>query len=109
MTAHRKILHEYVTAEGGCPFREWLLDLPMTVRARVQARLLRFELGNLGDFKAVGGGVLEARLQFGAGYRIYFAVEREHVILLLIGGDKSSQANDIMLARRFLKDYLERK
>ena len=63
---------EYLSGEGRSPFREWLDSLDLQLRARVQARVLRFEVGNLGDHKSVGQGVLEARLAFGAGYRIYF-------------------------------------
>jgi putative addiction module killer protein len=71
------------------------------VRARVQARVLRFELGNLGDHKSVGSGVWEARLAFGPGYRIYFGKDGESVILLLLGGAKSTQRRDIRHAQGF--------
>jgi putative addiction module killer protein len=68
---------------------------------------LRFEVGNLRDHKAVAVGVWEARLAFGAGYRIYFGKQSGGVILLLLGGDKSSQKEDIRRAIRFWRDYLE--
>jgi putative addiction module killer protein len=96
-----------VTGEGRNPFREWLEDLDVSARARVQARILRFEAGNLGDRKPVGGGVLEARLAFGPGYRIYFGMEGTTLILLLLGGDKGSQRKDIRLARQYLADFVE--
>ena len=76
-------------------------------RARIQARILRFEMGNLGDHKSVGKGVWEARVMFGPGYRIYFGKEGLSVILLLLGGDKSSQARDIRKARQLWKEYEE--
>ena len=76
-------------------------------RARIQARILRFEMGNLGDHKSVGEGVWEARVMFGPGYRIYFGKEGLSVILLLLGGDKSSQARDIRKARQLWKEYEE--
>lgn len=66
-------VREYVDASGRIPFREWLSKLDVTTRARVQARILRFETGNLGDHKEVGDGFWEARLDFGPGYRLYLA------------------------------------
>jgi putative addiction module killer protein len=98
-------VREYLTADGRSPYSEWLRELDVATRARVQARVLRFEAGNLGDFKAVGAGVLEARLDFGPGYRIYFGKDGPVVILLLLGGDKSSQRSDIREAQRFWAEY----
>lgn len=62
-------------------------------------------MGNLGDHKSVGGGVWEARLAFGPGYRIYFGKDGTSIILLLLGGDKASQAKDIHQAQRFWVQY----
>ena len=78
-------------------------------QARIQARVLRFENGNLGDHKNVGGGVWEARLDFGPGYRLYFGKDGIALILLLAGGDKASQSKDITEAKRFWKDFREAK
>ena len=75
--------------------------------ARIQARILRFETGNLGDHKDVGEGVWEARLDFGPGYRVYFGKQGEELVLLLIGGDKSSQSKDIKRAKEFWSAYLK--
>ena len=100
-------VREYLSAEGRSPFREWLDSLDLQLRARVQARVLRFEMGNLGDHKSVGQGVLEARLAFGAGYRIYFGKYGATAVLLLLGGDKGSQAKDVRLAKRYWSDFLE--
>ena len=100
-------VREYETADGKCPFREWLGTLDRTVRARVQARVARFESGNLGDYKNVGSGVQEARLMFGAGYRIYFGRDGESLVLLLAGGTKESQSRDIRRAQGYWRDYLE--
>jgi len=102
-------VREYLTADGRSPYREWLEGLDTPVRARVQARVLRFELGNLGDHKSVGEGVEEARLAFGPGHRIYFGMHGRTVILLLLGGDKSSQAKDIREARKHWVDFVEAK
>jgi putative addiction module killer protein len=82
------IVREYLTADGKNPFREWLGSLTRAVKARIQARVLRFEVGNLGDHKTVGAGVWEARVMFGPGYRIYFGKDGDSIIVLLVGGDK---------------------
>ena len=98
---------EYATDDGHSPFRAWLETLDTATKARVQARLFRFELGNLGDHKSVGGGVWEARLQFGPGYRIYFGKDGTALILLLTGGDKATQRKDIDRARMYWAGYCE--
>ena len=100
-------IKEYLSADGKSYFAEWLRGLDIATRARIQARILRFEMGNLGDHKSVGKGVWEARVMFGPGYRIYFGKEGLSVILLLLGGDKSSQARDIRKARQLWKEYEE--
>jgi putative addiction module killer protein len=100
-------VREYLKADGRNPFREWLAGLETRVRARIQARVLRFSTGNLGDHRHVGAGVWEARVMFGPGYRIYFGREGRDLILLLLGGQKSSQPRDIARAQRLWKDYLE--
>lgn len=101
------IVREYETANGRVPFREWLATLDRVTRARVQARVTRFETGNLGDHKAVGGGVQEARVMFGPGYRIYFGQDGVTLVMLLVGGSKGTQAKDIRRAQRYWRDYLE--
>jgi len=98
---------EYLTAQGTSPFRSWLARLDVAVRARIQGRILRFESGNLGDHRAVGLGVWEARCAFGPGYRLYFAKPGSTVVLLLVGGDKGSQRADIRTAQRYWLDYQE--
>lgn len=101
-------VREYQTAQGKVPFRDWLATLDRATRARVQARVVRFETGNLGDHKGVGEGVQEARVMFGAGYRIYFGRDGTSLVLLLAGGTKASQAKDIRRAQDYWRDYLER-
>ncbi len=100
-------IREYETADGKIPFREWLATLDRAVRVRIQARVVRFETGNLGDHKSVGSGVQEARVMFGAGYRIYFGQAGKSLVLLLVGGTKASQARDIRRAQGYWRDYLE--
>jgi putative addiction module killer protein len=82
-------------------FEHWLLALKdVRARARILARLKRAELGNLGDHKFVGDGVFEMRIDYGPGYRLYFARSKGVVIILLFGGDKSSQPKDIKKAKQ---------
>ena len=101
-------VREYQTADGESPFRRWLATLDRPVRARIQARVLRFEAGNLGDHKRVGAGVHEARVMAGPGYRIYFGRDGASLVLLLAGGTKASQAKDVRRAQDYWRDYLER-
>ena len=100
-------VREYFTAEGHSPFGAWLATLDVAVRARIQARVFRFQFGNLGDHKSVGEGVWEARLTFGPGYRLYFGKDGSRIVLLLLGGDKSTQKKDIERARRYWAEYLQ--
>jgi putative addiction module killer protein len=85
-------------------FQDWL-DTLKDVRAqvRIAARLRMAEAGNLGDWKSVGGDVSEMRVDFGPGYRLYFTRRGSILIVMLAGGDKSSQARDIKRAQRMLK------
>jgi len=77
-------------------YTKWFARLKdIRARARIDIRVRRLSLGNPGDVKAVGKGVSELRVDVGKGYRIYFIQHGEHFILLLVGGDKSTQQNDI--------------
>jgi putative addiction module killer protein len=80
-------------------FLEWFQALKdIRVRAKIQARIDRAEIGNLGDCQPVGSGVSEMRIHFGAGYRVYFIQHGTALIILLAGGNKSSQRRDITAA-----------
>jgi len=72
----------------------------MRAKAKVLARLKRAELGNLGDHKSVGHGIFEMRIDYGPGYRLYCKKSKEIIIILLFGGDKSSQSSDIRKAEQ---------
>jgi putative addiction module killer protein len=103
-------VREYVTGAGHNPFEYWLLGLKdVKGRAIIGARIDRVSLGNLGDYKPIAEGVSELRLNFGPGYRVYFAFERDKVILLLGGGSKNTQQRDIQRAIYYWKDYLRNK
>ena len=99
-----KIYHQ---KNGRAPFLDWGKGLDGSIRARINARIARFEDGHFGDHKSVGDGVMEARFFFGSGYRVYFHISGDQIILLLTGGDKASQTNDMEIAKKFLKSYLE--
>jgi putative addiction module killer protein len=103
------IIKEFVDQDGSSPFRVWIDNLDAQIKARIQARIFRFESGNLGDFKSVGEGIFEARFNFGPGYRLYFGRQGSRILLLLLGGDKSKQRRDIKSAQFFWKQYLEDK
>ena len=86
-------------------FTKWLLELrDMRAKARILVRLESARLGNLGDARSVGDGVSEMRIDAGAGYRVYFTRRQRVVLILLCGGDKSSQAKDIVRAKRMMRD-----
>ena len=108
MEATPKHLIDYETTNGKKPFREWLDDLDFTIAFRIQTRINRVAIGNLGDVKPVGQGVSELRVKFGAGYRVYFAQHGEDIIILLCGGDKDTQSNDIETAKTYWSDYKRR-
>ena len=80
-------------------FQGWLAGLKYAMaRARILARLKRASLGNVGDWKAVGGGVVEMRIDHGPGYRVYFARRGDRLIIILAGGTKRTQEADIAKA-----------
>lgn len=108
METRRRHIQIYQDRQGKEPFVEWVSSLSRPYRARVFARLDRVETGNLGDCTAVGEGVFELRLHFGAGYRIYFGEMGKKIIVLLCGGQKSSQKKDIQKARQSWDEYKRR-
>lgn len=108
MTRERELV-EYREPGGTIPFRRWLDRLrDVRARARIDARLLRVRLGNFGDSKAVGGGVQELRIDYGPGYRVYFGLDGERIVVLLVGGSKATQTSDIARAKQYWGRYLQR-
>ncbi|MDP1866282.1 MAG: type II toxin-antitoxin system RelE/ParE family toxin [Bradyrhizobium sp.] len=86
-------------------FSAWLKDLrDLRGKAKIVARIQRLEDGNPGDVAPVGDGVSEMRIHFGPGYRVYFVNRGGELIVLLCGGDKSSQARDIEAARKLAQE-----
>ena len=99
----------YLTEGGNSPFDEWVESLrDNQMISKVNMRLYRVSLGNLGDVKPIGEGVSEMRLQFGPGYRIYFGQQGNRIVVLLCGGDKSTQAKDIKRAQEYWADFKRR-
>ena len=94
------------TDEGKVPFEEWYDSLRDKItKVRVRRRLDCIELGNFGDTSSVGEGIFELRLHFGSGYRVYFARVGNTIIVLVGGGDKSSQKKDIAQAKALWRQY----
>jgi putative addiction module killer protein len=110
MEAFPYAIEYYLTEKGEKPFKEWLDRLKdVSARQKVRIRLDRVRLGSLGKNRSVGEGVFELKVDYGPGYRVYYAIEKRTIILLLLGGDKSSQKGDIALARKYWKDHKRRK
>jgi putative addiction module killer protein len=103
------LLRYYQTEDGRVPFREWRDALrDRQAATAIRNRLYRLERGLFGDCKPVGDGVSEFRVDVGPGYRGYFFRSGRRVILLLCGGDKATQVDDIKLAKSYRRDYEQR-
>src|SRR5271166_1643310 len=98
----------YQTASGGCPFRDWRSGIKdARIKAAVDTRIARLRVGNFGDSRPVGKGVSESVIDVGPGYRVFYRIHGD-VILLLNGGDESNQSAAIERAISFWSDYKER-
>lgn len=101
----------YVDKTGHVPYTDWinkLIKKDLRAVARIDARLDRASAGNFGDHKFERDGVWELRVDYGPGYSVYYALEKNEIILLLVGGDKSTQKTDLNLAVKYLQDYKTR-
>ena len=99
----------YQTTAGKQPFVEWMQGLAdRQARTRIELRLARVAVGIFGDVEPVGEGVLELRLDWGPGYRVYFSRLGQVIVLLLCGGDKRTQQMDIKRAKAYFEDYKAR-
>ena len=102
-------LEEYVDAFGVSPFSRWFEALDPVAAAKVAVSLSRIERGATSNVKGVGEGVLEFRIDFGPGYRVYFGRDGERLVILLAGGTKRRQDADIAAAKSRWTDYKARK
>jgi putative addiction module killer protein len=102
-------LKEYLDAKGRSPFKAWFDRLDTQAAAKVTVAVVRLQQGNVSNTKSVGGGVLEYRIDFGPGYRIYFGRDGDEIIILLGGGTKKRQQTDIERAKEHWRDYKTRK
>ncbi len=99
----------YETADHVRPLDVWRTQLrDLAARARIEKRVNRLLQGNPGDYKSVGNAVYEMRIDFGPGYRLYFAFAERQIVLLLCGGSKATQAADIKDAQLYWDDYQKR-
>ena len=102
-------LRHYRARDGRSEFERWLLRLNRAARAKVAVALLRLEQGNLSSVKSVGGGVLEYKIDWSPGYRVYFGRDGERLVILLGGGTKQRQNLDIEAAKALWDEYKRRK
>lgn len=106
MNKQRRI---YRALDGVAPFEVWLGDLKDVVgRAKIHVRMDRASQGNFGDHRSVGAGVIELRIHYGPGYRVYIGLHGRDIIVMLLGGDKSDQVQDISRAHEYWDDYKRR-
>lgn len=102
-------IRHYVNHAGKDVFDDWLSRLAdARAQAKIAIRVNRLAAGNFGDTRALGHGLCELRIDWGPGYRVYYAMVGRLCVLLLCGGDKRKQASDIHRALEYLKDYKER-
>ncbi len=101
-------LREYQTVQGQSPFAQWFDGLDGVAAAKVTTYLTRIQNGNVSRVESVGGGVYECRIDFGPGYRVYFGKVGERWIILLAGGTKKRQSQDILQAKAYWQDYKKR-
>ena len=102
-------IRRYVSRSGKDQFDQRLSELPdARAQAKIATRIDRIAAGNFGDCKSLGKGLHELRIDWGPGYRVYFATVGRARVLLLCGGDKRKQPSDVRRAAEYLKDYRER-
>jgi putative addiction module killer protein len=102
-------LRYYLTAGGESPFESWFSDLDAAAAAKVSVALVRLGQGNTSNAKTVGEGVLEYRINWGPGYRVYFGRDGEVLVILLTGGTKQRQQRDVATAKELWADYKRRR
>lgn len=105
----KTIIKEYINIQGHSLFAKWFNDLDGIAGAKITTALYRLEQGNFSNVKSVGNGVLEYKIDFGPGYRIYFGKDGSELVILLCGGSKKQQDKDIKLAKQNWDEYKKRK
>ena len=102
-------IREYVRWDGKVPFTDWLKKLRnRQASERIHIQIDRLALGNTGDYKSLGNGIHELRIHYGPGYRVYYGKTGKRIVLLLCGGNKTSQQQDIKRAKQYWQDYRRR-
>lgn len=109
MNIEPRVLKKYVRPNGKCPYDEWFEGLrDMKAKAVIDARLIRVRRGNLGNVRSVGNGIMELKIAYGRGYRVYFSEDTGSIVILLLGGDKGTQNRDIQKAKEYWREYERR-
>jgi len=110
MQVVRRQIEYYEDNKGGYPAHEWLESLrDKSTRVIIKGRIRRLEEGNFGYIRHLGDGVIELKIDYGPGYRVYLGLEKNVLVVILVIGDKSTQTKDIKLAKARWKDHQERK
>jgi putative addiction module killer protein len=99
----------YVASANTEPFANWFAELDPTASAKVTRAIARVQQGNFSNVKSVGEGVLEYKIDFGPGYRIYFGRDGDKIVILLTGGTKKRQQRDVDTAKGYWRDYKQSK
>ena len=108
MKIKERLVEYFTTPSGKLPAKDWLNSIKdKLTQAILYKRIRQAALGNFGDHKSVGSGVFEMRIDYGPGYRIYYGVHKDEVILLLIGGSKRTQSSDIAKAKTYWTIFKE--
>ena len=109
MKIRKREIKIYMNSNGYAPFEEWRRGLSIQARVRIQTRVDRGMAGNFGDYKYLKDGVFEFRIHVLSGLRIYFGQDGNEIVVLLCGGSKKTQKQDIKKAKEYWQDYLRRK
>lgn len=102
-------IKQYIDTDGHSPFDKWFWGLNSVAAAKITKAMYKLELGNFSNVEGVGNGVYEQKIYFGPGYRVYFGKDGDEIIILLCGGTKKRQSNDVADAKEYWQDYKRRK
>lgn len=101
-------LENYVRKSGRVPVDDWLADMNPQARVKIRSKVNRLRYGNFSDCEPVGKGLSELKINYGPGFRVYFGHKNMKILLLLCGGDKSSQSSDIRKAHELWDEFKNR-